>query len=63
MKNVYLVKSGQYDGNIGMTIWLNLRVFGDYDKASAWVDSAIERDPSFNEKYDFYEVEELSLDE
>ena len=60
--NVYLVKSGQYDGNIGMTIWLNLRVFSNYGTADKWVKSEKKRQgKSFNKNFDFYEIEELTL--
>jgi hypothetical protein len=60
-KSVYIVKSGQYDGNIGMTFWLNVRAFADYDKASAWIDAEKKRDSSFNEDLDFLEIDEVSL--
>jgi hypothetical protein len=60
--NVYVVKSGQYDGNIGMTIWLNLRAFSNYDTADKWVESEKKRqEKTFNENYDFYVIEELTL--
>jgi hypothetical protein len=60
--NVYVVKSGQYDGNIGMTIWLNLRAFSNYDTADKWVESEKKRqEKTFNENFDFYVIEELTL--
>ena len=60
--NVYVVKSGSYDGNIGMTIWLNLRVFSNYDTADKWVESEKKRqEKTFNKEYDFYVIEELTL--
>lgn len=60
--NVYVVKSGSYDGNIGMTIWENLRVFSNYDTADKWVESEKKRqEKTFNEEYDFYVIEELTL--
>jgi len=60
--NVYVVKSGQYDGNIGMTIWENIRVFSNYDTADKWVESEKKRqEKTFNENYDFYVIEELTL--
>ena len=60
--NVYVVKSGSYDGNIGMTIWLNLRVFSNYDTADKWVESEKKRqEKTFNENFDFYVIEELTL--
>jgi hypothetical protein len=62
--NAYVVKSGQYDGNIGMTIWENLRVFSDYDKADKWVESEKKRqEKTFNENFDFYKIEELTLEQ
>jgi hypothetical protein len=60
--NVYVVKSGSYDGNIGMTIWENIRVFSNYDTADKWVESEKKRqEKTFNENYDFYVIEELTL--
>ena len=60
--NVYVVKSGSYDGNIGMTIWENIRVFSNYDIADKWVESEKKRqEKTFNENYDFYVIEELTL--
>jgi hypothetical protein len=60
--NVYVVKSGQYDGNIGMTIWENIRAFSNYDTADKWVESEKKRqEKTFNENYDFYVIEELTL--
>ncbi len=62
MINVYVVKSGSYDGNIGMTIWENLRVFSNYDTADKWVESEKKRqEKTLNEEYDFYVIEELTL--
>ena len=60
--NVYVVKSGSYDGNIGMTIWENIRVFSNYDTAEKWVESEKKRqEKTFNKEYDFYVIEELTL--
>ena len=60
--NVYVVKSGSYDGNIGMTIWENVRVFSNYDTADKWVESEKKRqEKTFNKEYDFYVIEELTL--
>jgi hypothetical protein len=60
--NVYVVKSGQYDGNIGMTIWENIRAFSDYDTADKWVESEKKRqEKTFNENFDFYVIDELTL--
>lgn len=60
--NVYVVKSGSYDGNIGMTIWENIRVFSNYDTADKWVESEKKRqEKTFNKNYDFYVIEELTL--
>jgi len=60
--NVYVVKSGSYDGNIGMTIWENIRVFSNYDTADKWVESEKKRqEKTFNKEYDFYVIEELTL--
>lgn len=60
--NVYVVKSGSYDGNIGMTIWENIRVFSNYDTADKWVKSEKKRqEKTFNKEYDFYVIEELTL--
>ncbi len=60
--NAYVVKSGQYDGNIGMTIWENLRVFSNYDTADKWVESEKKRqEKTFNENFDFYQIDELTL--
>lgn len=62
MMNVYVVKSGSYDGNIGMTIWENIRVFSNYDTADKWVESEKKRqEKTFNKEYDFYVIEELTL--
>ena len=60
--NVHVVKSGSYDGNIGMTIWENIRVFSNYDTADKWVESEKKRqEKTFNKEYDFYVIEELTL--
>ena len=60
--NVYVVKSGSYDGNIGMTIWENIRVFSNYDTADKWVESEKKRqEKTFNKEYDVYVIEELTL--
>jgi hypothetical protein len=60
--NVYVVKSGQYDGNIGMTIWENIRAFSDYDTADKWIESEKKRqEKTFNENFDFYVIDELTL--
>jgi len=60
--NVYVVKSGSYDGNIGMTIWENIRVFSNYDTADKWVESEKKRqEKTFNENFDFYVIDELTL--
>ena len=60
--NVYVVKSGSYDGNIGMTSWENIRVFSNYDTADKWVKSEKKRqEKTFNKEYDFYVIEELTL--
>jgi hypothetical protein len=60
--NVYVVKSGQYDGNIGMTIWENIRAFSNYDTADKWVESEKKRqEKTFNENFDFYVIDELTL--
>ena len=57
-----MVKSGSYDGNIGMTIWENIRVFSNYDTADKWVESEKKRqEKTFNKEYDFYVIEELTL--
>ena len=57
-----MVKSGSYDGNIGMTIWENVRVFSNYDTADKWVESEKKRqEKTFNKEYDFYVIEELTL--
>jgi hypothetical protein len=61
MNSVYIVRSGLYDGNIGLTIWMNVRVFTTYEVASAWVESEKLRDKSFNENFDFYEIEEMTV--
>jgi len=59
--NVYIVRSGQYDGNIGMTIWMNVRMCLSYEVAEAWIESEKLRDKSFNENFDFYEIEEMTV--
>ena len=61
MNSVYIVRSGQYDGNIGMTIWMNVRVFTSYEVAEAWVESEKLRDKTFNKNFDFYEIEEMTV--
>jgi hypothetical protein len=61
MKTLYIVKSGQYDGNIGMTIWDNIRAYADRDAAEAWIKSEKKRDKSFNEDLDFLEIDEVTL--
>ncbi len=61
MNSVYIVRSGQYDGNIGMTIWINVRVFTSYEVAEAWVESEKLRDKTFNKNFDFYEIEEMTV--
>jgi hypothetical protein len=45
-----------------MTIWENIRVFSNYDTADKWVESEKKRqEKTFNENYDFYVIEELTL--
>lgn len=61
MNTVYIVQSGRYDETTGATNWMNVRVFTSYEVANAWVESAKERDSSFNEDYDFYEIEEMTV--
>ena len=61
MNSVYIVRSGQYDGNIGMTTWINVRVFTSYEAAEAWVESEKLRDKTFNKNFDFYEIEEMTV--
>jgi hypothetical protein len=55
------VRSGQYDGNIGMTTWINVRVFTFYEVAEAWVESEKLRDKTFNKNFDFFAIEEMTV--
>ena len=61
LNSVYIVRSGLYDGNIGLTTWINVRVFTTYAVAEAWVESEKLRDKTFNENFDFYEIEEMTV--
>ena len=61
MNSVYIVRSGQYDGNIGMTTWINVRVFTSYEVAEAWVESEKLRDKTFNKNFDFFAIEEMTV--
>ena len=61
VNNVYIVSSGRFDEMTGSTNWLTLRGFTDREKADAWIESEIKRDPSFNEDLDFYDVDEVTL--
>jgi hypothetical protein len=40
---------------------MNVRVFTSYEVASAWVESEKLRDKTFNENFDFYEIEEMTV--
>jgi hypothetical protein len=40
---------------------LILRAFTDREKAELWIDSEIKRDPGFNEDYDGYEIQEVTV--
>lgn len=60
MKNIYVVSSGRRESLGGINI-LVLRAFTTYEKAEAWIESEIKRDPSFNENYDSYEIDEVTL--
>jgi hypothetical protein len=61
MSNVYVVSSGRFDDFTGSTNWLTLRAFTVYEDAEAWIASEIERDPSFDEDKDFYDIDGVSL--
>jgi len=61
MTSVYVVSSGRFDEMTGNTNWLTLRAFTVYADAEAWIASEIERDPSFNEDLDFYDIDGVSL--
>ena len=61
MTSVYVVSStyqNEFEMNPSVLI---LRAFTDREKAEAWIDSEIKRDPSFNEDYDGYEIQEVTL--
>ena len=61
MTSVYVVSStyqNEFEANPSVLI---LRAFTDREKAEAWIDSEIKRDPSFNEDYDGYEIQEVTL--
>ena len=58
---VYIVRSGLYDGNIGMTTWINVRVFASYELAEQWIDMMKAQDSSFNENFDFYDIEQMVI--
>jgi hypothetical protein len=61
MSNVYVVSStyrNEFEMNPSVLI---LRAFTNRDSAEAWVDSEIKRDPGYNEDYDGYEIQEVSL--
>jgi hypothetical protein len=60
-KSVYVVRSGRFDEMTGNINWLNLFAFADYESAQTWIDAEIERDPSFNEDLDYYEINEVTL--
>jgi hypothetical protein len=61
MSNVYVVSSGRFDEMTGATNRLTLRAFTVYEDAEAWIASEIKRDPSFNEDWDFYDIDGVSL--
>jgi len=61
MTNVFVVSStyqNEFEMNPSVLI---LRAFTDREKAEAWIDSEIKRDASFNEDYDDYEIQEVTL--
>jgi hypothetical protein len=61
MSNVYVVSStyqNEFEMNPSVLI---LRAFTNRDSAEAWIDSEIKRDPGYNEDYDGYEIQEVSL--
>jgi hypothetical protein len=61
MSNVYVVSStyqNEFEMNPSILI---LRAFTNRDSAEAWIDSEIKRDPGYNEDYDGYEIQEVSL--
>ena len=61
MNNVFVVSSGRFDEMTGTTKWLSLRAFTSYEKAEAWIESEKNRDPSFNEDLDFYDIDEVTV--
>ena len=61
MNNVYVVSSTyQNEGEMNPSV-LILRAFISREKAEEWVDSEIKRDPGFNEDYDGYEIQEVTV--
>jgi hypothetical protein len=61
MNNVYVVSSTyQNECEMNPSV-LILRAFISREKAEEWVDSEIKRDPGFNEDYDGYEIQEVTV--
>jgi hypothetical protein len=61
MSNVYVVSStyqNEFEMNPSVLI---LRAFVSREKAEEWVESEIKRDPGFNEDYDGYEIQEVTV--
>ena len=61
MNSVYVVSStyqNEFEMNPSVLI---LRAFTDREKAELWIESEIKRDPGFNEDYDGYEIQEVTV--
>jgi len=61
MNSVYVVSStyqNEFEANPSVLI---LRAFTNRDNAEAWIESEIKRDPGFNEDYDGYEIQEVTV--
>ena len=59
-KSIFVVKSGVLVDFVGWE-YMNIRAFTVYADAEAWIASEVERDPSFNEDLDFYDIDGVSL--
>jgi hypothetical protein len=64
MISVYVVSSGYQNPETDMfPNMLVLKAFADKEKAEAWIESEIARDPSYNEDYDHFQIDTLTLEE
>ena len=61
MNSVYVVSSTYQNECEANPSVLILRAFTNRDNAEAWIESEIKRDPGFNEDYDDYVIQEVTV--